>query len=172
MRSGEVGHYLKPRLSGRTWAIAGAVILALHFLPWVTPTLMHLIIMMFLFAIMGQGGTSWEGMPVRPRSVMPCFMARAPMYRRSYTSVWGSARGSACWFAIAIGSASAVHRFPQFPVRPQGALLCIDHAGLRRDLHMVTMGWPAVGGSSGLLIPWRAMPHSRCSLRTRRPFIL
>ena len=46
---------MKKSLNWRKWLVIAIVLLLLHCLPWVAPSMVHLAIMMFLFAVMGQG---------------------------------------------------------------------------------------------------------------------
>jgi branched-chain amino acid transport system permease protein len=154
MRSGEAGHYLKPQLSVRTWLIAGAVVLALHFLPWVTPTLMHLIIMMFLFAIMGQGWNILGGYAGQASFGHAVFYGTG-----AYVSTLLFIRlGISPWIgmlvAIAVGVALGLFiGFLSFRYGLKGPFFALIMLAFAEIFHMVAMGWPAVGGSSGLLIP-------------------
>jgi hypothetical protein len=46
--------YLKKGLNWQTWMVMGIVLLGLHFLPWIFPQTVHIIIMIYLYATMGQ----------------------------------------------------------------------------------------------------------------------
>ena len=46
---------LRRRLGRRVWVAMGFVLAALHILPWFVPSVLHIMIMIFLFTVMGQG---------------------------------------------------------------------------------------------------------------------
>ena len=46
---------LRRELGQSAWVTIGLIVLALHFLPWVIPNAMHIIIMIYLYTLMSQG---------------------------------------------------------------------------------------------------------------------
>jgi len=154
MHSGDTGFYLKPRLSGRSWAVAGVAVLVLHFLPWVTPTLLHLVIMTFLFAIMGQGWNILGGYAGQASFGHAVFYGTGAyvstlLFMRLGISPW---IGMLVAIVVGVGLGLFIG-FLSFRYGLKGPFFALIMLAFAEIFHMIAMGWPAVGGSSGLLIP-------------------
>ncbi len=166
------GH-LKRRLDRRAWLLVVAALAALHVLPWVLPDLLHTMIMIFLFTIMGQGWNVLSGYAGQFSFGHALFMGLG-----AYTSTllyvklgWSPWLGilPAAGVSVAVGLLIGALSFRYGLTGPFFALIMLAFAEI---FHMLAMSWEWCGGAQGLLIPLKGDAPSLMQFMDKTPFYI
>lgn len=163
--------YLKRRLSGGAWIAVGCVLVALHFLPWFAPNVLHVMIMIFLFTIMGQGWNVLGGYAGQFSFGHSLFFGVGAyistiLFIRLGLSPWIGILFS-CVGGIILGLFIGFLSFRYGLKGPFFALIMLAFAEI---FHMIAMGWNAVGGALGLLIPLKGNSPTLMQFVGKEPF--
>ena len=134
--------------------IIAIVIILLHGLPWAAPNLVHLTIMMFLFAVMGQGWNILGGYAGQASFGHTIFFGTGAyistvLYLRLGLTPWIgmiAATIGGVLLALFIGSLS-------FRYGLKGPFFALIMLAFAEIFHMVSLGWEFIGSAEGLLIP-------------------
>lgn len=145
---------MKKGLSRRGWLMIALFIFILHFWPWVAPNTIHLAIMMFLFAVMGQGWNILGGYAGQASFGHTIFFGTGAyistvLYIRFGISPWIGIL-AATLGGIILGIFIGALSFRYGLKGPFFALIMLAFAEI---FHMVSLGWGAIGGAEGILIP-------------------
>jgi len=163
--------YLKRGLSGQTWIIIGIVLVLLHLLPWAIPQIVHIVIMLYLFATMGQAWNVLGGYTGQFSFGHSLFFGLGAyvstlLYLKLGITPWIGILIS-CLSGIALGLFIGALSFRYGLKGPFFALIMLAFAEI---FHMITMGWSAVGGSPGLLIPLKGNAPHLMQFTSKQPF--
>jgi branched-chain amino acid transport system permease protein len=163
--------YLKRGLSGQTWIIIGIVLVLLHLLPWAIPQIVHIVIMIYLFATMGQAWNVLGGYTGQFSFGHSLFFGLGAyvstlLYLKLGITPWIGILIS-CLSGIALGLFIGALSFRYGLKGPFFALIMLAFAEI---FHMITMGWNAVGGSPGLLIPLKGNAPHLMQFTSKQPF--
>lgn len=155
--------YLRRRLGWKAWTAALVLLGALHALPWVYPDVLHTLIMIFLFAIMGQGWNVLSGYAGQFSFGHSLFFGLGA-YGSSLLYVKA---GISPWFGLflAAGISAAVGLFIgvlSFRYELKGPFFALIMLAFAEIFYVIAMGWEWSGGALGILIPlkgdsWRVM---------------
>lgn len=145
---------MKKSLTWRGWLVIAIIIFTLHFLPWVAPNTIHLTIMMFLFAVMGQGWNILGGYAGQASFGHTVFFGTGAyistmLYLRLGLTPWIGiilATITGVLLGIFIGALS-------FRYGLKGPFFALIMLAFAEIFHMVSLGWGFIGGAEGLLIP-------------------
>lgn len=145
---------MKKSLNWREWLVIAILILLLHSLPWVAPSMVHLAIMMFLFAVMGQGWNILGGYAGQVSFGHTIFFGTGAyistvIYLRLGLTPWIGiivATLGGTILGIFIGALS-------FRYGLKGPFFALIMLAFAEIFHMVSLGWGFIGGAEGLLIP-------------------
>jgi len=85
----ETRGHLKRKLGRPTWIAVVCVLAALHLLPWLFPSILHIMIMIFLFSLMARAGTCSAATQASSLSATLCFSGWELMSLRSCSFVSG-----------------------------------------------------------------------------------
>jgi len=163
--------YLKRGLSRQTWIITGIILVLLHLLPWAIPQIVHIVIMIYLFATMGQawnvlggytgqfsfGHSLFFGLGAYVSTLLYLKLGITPWIGILISSLSGIALG------LFIGALS-------FRYGLKGPFFALIMLAFAEIFHMITMGWNAVGGSPGLLIPLKGNAPHLMQFTSKQPF--
>jgi len=163
--------YLKRGLSGQTWIIIGIVLVLLHLLPWAIPQIVHIVIMIYLFATMGQAWNVLGGYAGQFSFGHSIFFGLGAyvstlLYLKLGITPWIGILIS-CLAGIVLGLFIGALSFRYGLKGPFFALIMLAFAEI---FHMITMGWEAVGGSPGLLIPLKGNAPLLMQFTSKQPF--
>lgn len=163
--------HLHRRLTTRTWVVIGAVMLALHGLPWVFPSVMHTMIMIFLMAIMGQGWNILSGYAGQFSFGHALFFglgaySSSILFVKLGVSPWIGMAASVA-VSIAVGLFIGFLSFRYGLSGPFFALIMLAFAEI---FHMLAMGWDWVGGAEGILIPLQGNAPGIMQFTEKEPF--
>lgn len=163
--------YLKRGLSRQTWIIIGIVLVLLHLLPWAIPQIVHIVIMIYLFATMGQAWNVLGGYTGQFSFGHSLFFGLGAyvstlLYLKLGITPWIGILIS-CLSGIALGLFIGALSFRYGLKGPFFALIMLAFAEI---FHMITMGWNAVGGSPGLLIPLKGNAPHLMQFTSKQPF--
>lgn len=163
--------YLKRGLSRQTWIIIGIVLVLLHLLPWAIPQIVHIVIMIYLFATMGQAWNVLGGYTGQFSFGHSLFFGLGAyvstlLYLKLGITPWIGILVS-CLSGIALGLFIGALSFRYGLKGPFFALIMLAFAEI---FHMITMGWNAVGGSPGLLIPLKGNTPHLMQFTSKQPF--
>lgn len=163
--------YLKRGLSRQTWIITGIVLVLLHLLPWAIPQIVHIVIMIYLFATMGQAWNVLGGYTGQFSFGHSLFFGLGAyvstlLYLKLGITPWIGILIS-CLSGIALGLFIGALSFRYGLKGPFFALIMLAFAEI---FHMITMGWNAVGGSPGLLIPLKGNAPHLMQFTSKQPF--
>ncbi len=163
--------YLKRGLSRQTRIIIGIVLVLLHLLPWAIPQIVHIVIMIYLFATMGQAWNVLGGYTGQFSFGHSLFFGLGAyvstlLYLKLGITPWIGILIS-CLSGIALGLFIGALSFRYGLKGPFFALIMLAFAEI---FHMITMGWNAVGGSPGLLIPLKGNAPHLMQFTSKQPF--
>lgn len=166
----QTGH-LKRKLSGGTWITVACVVVALHFLPWFVPNILHVMIMIFLFTIMGQGWNVLGGYAGQFSFGHSLFFGVG-----AYISTLLFIRlGVSPWIGILLSCVGGIVLglfigFLSFRYGLKGPFFALIMLAFAEIFHMIAMGWNAVGGALGLLIPLKGNSPALMQFVGKEPF--
>lgn len=163
--------HLTRGLSGTGWFVIFMALAALHFMPWVMPQYVHVMIMTFLFAAMGQGWNILGGYAGQFSFGHSVFFGLGAytstlLYIHAGLTPW-LGMVCACATGILLGLAIGFLSFRYGLRGPFFALIMLAFAEI---FHMIAMGWSAVGASHGLLIPLKGNSVAAMQFTTKEPF--
>ncbi len=145
---------MKKNLSWRGWLVIAIMISILHFLPWIAPHMIHLTIMMFLFAVMGQGWNILGGYAGQASFGHTVFFGTG-----AYVSTMLYIRlGLTPWIGIIVATLGGIFLgifigALSFRYGLKGPFFALIMLAFAEIFHMVSSGWGFIGGAEGLLIP-------------------
>jgi branched-chain amino acid transport system permease protein len=165
--------YLKKGLNWQTWVVMGIVLFGLHFLPWIFPQTVHIIIMIYLYATMGQAWNILGGYTGQFSFGHSLFFGVGAyvstlLYLRLGLSPWLgilASSGAGIVLGLFIGALS-------FRYGLKGPFFALIMLAFAEIFYMITMGWEAVGGSPGLLIPLKGSSPLLMQFTGKYPFYL
>ena len=171
LKTREASSFLRKRLGRGTWAFVGAVVLALHLLPWFLPNILHIMIMIFLFALMGQGWnvlggyagqfsfghTLFFGIGAYVSTLLFVHLGLTPWVGMLFS----------CAAGIVVGLFIGLLSFRYGLKGPFFALIMLAFAEI---FHMTAMSWSAVGGALGVLIPLKGNAPALMQFLAKEPF--
>ena len=147
-------NHLGRSLGKKTWFIIFVLILVLHFLPWFWPSVLHTMIMIFLFAIMGQGWNVLSGYAGQFSFGHSLFFGLG-----AYTSSLLYVKlGITPWLGLPIAMILSMMvglfiGFLSFRYELKGPFFALIMLAFAEIFHIIAMGWDWVGGALGILIP-------------------
>ncbi|MBW2003408.1 MAG: branched-chain amino acid ABC transporter permease [Deltaproteobacteria bacterium] len=164
--------YLGRGLGWQKWLIIGLIVAALHFLPWtIPPQYVHIMIMIFLFTITGQGWNILGGYAGQFSFGHSLFFGLG-----AYTSTlmfihWGLSPWIgmvfSCFIGIIMGLVVGYLSFRYGLSGPFFALIMLAFAEI---CHMISISWKAVGAALGLLIPLKGTSLALMQFVDKKPF--
>ena len=145
---------MKKNISRRAWLIIAIVIILAHCLPWTAPNLVHLAIMMFLFAVMGQGWNILGGYAGQASFGHTVFFGTGAYI----STVLYLHLGLTPWIGIIVATAAGILLGMfigalSFRYGLKGPFFALIMLAFAEIFHMVSLGWGFIGGAEGLLIP-------------------
>ncbi|MBC7356492.1 MAG: branched-chain amino acid ABC transporter permease [Desulfomicrobiaceae bacterium] len=164
-------HTLNQRFGARTWGVLVAVFALAHALPWLFPSLVHNLIMILLFAIMGQGWNVLSGYAGQFSFGHALFFGLG-----AYTSsILFIQLGISPWLGLFAAIALAVVvglfiGFLSFRYGLTGPFFALIMLAFAEIFHMLAMSWNAIGGAGGLLLPLRGSAPWLMQFRAKEPF--
>ncbi len=163
--------HLGRRLSGRTWLILGVIFAGLHAVPGIAPEMIHNLIMIMLFAIMGQGWNVLSGYAGQFSFGHSLFFGvgaytSSLLFVKLGISPW---IGLPCAMlaAAAVGLMIAYLSFRYGLSGPFFALIMLAFAEI---FHISVMSWKYAGGAGGLLIPLKGTAPLLFQFTDKAPF--
>ena len=162
---------LKRSLDRKTWLAAVAILAALHFVPWIFPSLLHIMIMIFLFSLMGQGWNVLGGYAGQFSFGHSLFYGIG-----AYVSSLLFVRlGITPWIGILFSCGGGVLiglfiGFLSFRYGLKGPFFALIMLAFAEIFHMIATGWSAVGGAHGVLIPLKGNAPALMQFVRKEPF--
>ena len=161
----------KRGLTRQTWIALGIVLALLHLLPWAVPQVVHIVIMIYLFATMGQawnvlggyagqfsfGHSLFFGLGAYVSTVLYLKLGITPWIGIFISGLAGVGLG------LFIGAIS-------FRYGLKGPFFALIMLAFAEIFHMISMGWDFVGGSPGLLIPLKGNAPHLMQFTSKQPF--
>jgi len=167
----DVKTHLGRRLSGRAWLLLAVIFAGLHAVPGIAPKMIHNLIMIMLFAIMGQGWNVLSGYAGQFSFGHSLFFGvgaytSSLLFVKLGISPW---IGLPCAMlaAAAIGLLIAYLSFRYGLSGPFFALIMLAFAEI---FHISVMSWKYAGGAGGLLIPLRGNAPLLFQFTDKAPF--
>ena len=164
--------YLGRGLSRRKWLIVGLIFIGLHFLPWtLAPQYVHILIMIFLFTIMGQGWNILGGYAGQFSFGHALFFGLG-----AYTSTlmfihWGLSPWIGMFFSCFIGIMMGLFiGYLSFRYGLTGPFFALIMLAFAEIFHMISISWKAVGAALGLLIPLKGTSFVFMQFIDKKPF--
>jgi len=163
--------YLKRKISVQVWIVIGILLAGLHILPWIAPNILHIIIMIFLYTIMGQGWNVLGGYAGQFSFGHSLFFGIG-----AYVSTLLFIHfGLSPWFGIFFSCAAAMIMglflgYLSFRYGLKGPFFALIMLAFAEIFHMIAMGWRAVGGALGLLIPLKGNCPWLMQFLSKEPF--
>jgi branched-chain amino acid transport system permease protein len=162
---------LAPKLHRSAWLVILAAIGLLHLLPLVYPSMLHLLIRLYLYAVLGQGWNllgGYTGQFSFGHSLF--FGVGAYVSTLLYLHL-----GLTPWLGLVLGAAagSLVGLFVgylSFRYGLKGPFFALIMLAFAEIFHMVAMGWKAVGGAKGLLITIKSSDPLLMQFTNKEPF--
>lgn len=156
---------------GKLWIIIGLILVFLHLLPWLTPNFLHIMIMTYLYAAMGQGWNVLGGYVGQYSFGHAIFFGTGAyvstlLFIRLGLSPWLGLLFS-CSAGIILG---AFIGFLSFHYRLKGPFFALIMLAFAEIFHMIAMGWEAVGKAVGLVIPMKGSSLIAMQFIDSRPF--
>ena len=163
--------HLRRGFTGTGWFVILVVLAGLHFMPWVMPEHVHIMIMTLLFAAMGQGWNILGGYVGQFSFGHSVFFGMGAytstlLYIHAGLTPWVG-MVCACAMGMVLGLSIGFLSFRYGLRGPFFALIMLAFAEI---FHMIAMGWPAVGASHGLLIPLKGNSVAALQFTTKEPF--
>ncbi|MBW1676621.1 MAG: branched-chain amino acid ABC transporter permease [Deltaproteobacteria bacterium] len=159
-------------LSWQKWLIIGLIVAALHFLPWTfPPQYVHIMIMIFLFTIMGQGWNILGGYAGQFSFGHSLFFGLG-----AYTSTlmfvhWGLSPWIGMVFSCFIGIMMGLFvGYLSFRFGLSGPFFALIMLAFAEVFHMISISWKAVGAALGLLIPLKGTSIALMQFVDKKPF--
>jgi branched-chain amino acid transport system permease protein len=157
--------------AGKTLVIILALI-ALHVLPWtIPPHILHTMIMIFIFTIMGQGWNVLGGYVGQFSFGHALFFGLG-----AYTSTLLFLNlGLSPWIGIFIACTVSISvglfvGFLSFRYGLSGPFFALIMLAFAEIFHLISTTWKAVGGSLGLLIPLEGNAPALMQFTSKMPF--
>jgi branched-chain amino acid transport system permease protein len=165
--AGRIGRHL----SRRGWLLAAAVLAGLHAVPAVAPQALHSLIMIMLFAVMGQGWNVLSGYAGQFSFGHALFFGIGAYT----TSLLFVKLGVSPWIGLpaAIAAATAVGlviAYLSFRYGLSGPFFALIMLAFAEIFHMVAMSWKFAGGAGGLLIPLKGDAPLLLQFTDKAPF--
>lgn len=163
--------HLKRRIGRNTWLVIFAVLAGLHVLPWVAPNILHIMIMIFLFTLMGQGWNVLGGYAGQFSFGHSLFFGLGA-YVSSLLFVH---LGLTPWIGILFSCAAGILfgsfvGFLSFRYGLKGPYFALIMLAFAEIFHMIAMGWSAVGGAMGVLIPLKGNSPALMQFVNKEPY--
>ena len=163
--------YLKRKLSLKKCILIFSAIGLLHLVPWMAPRILHILIMIYLFALMGEGWNvlgGYTGQFSFGHSVFFGIGAYVStiLFIHLGLSPWIGMFFS-CFASILAGVFFGFLSFRYGLKGPYFALIMLAFAEI---FHMIAMSWPAIGGALGLLIPLKGNSPWLMQFNSKVPF--
>jgi len=164
--------YLRKKLNWRKCLIIGLIFFGLHVLPWAfSPQYVHLLIMIFLFTIMGQGWNILGGYAGQFSFGHALFFGLG-----AYTSTlmfihWGLSPWIGMFFSCFIGITMGLFvGYLSFRYGLTGPFFALIMLAFAEIFHMISISWNAVGAARGLLIPLKGTSIALMQFVDKEPF--
>lgn len=164
--------YLGRALNWRKCLIVGLIFVGLHFLPWtLAPQWVHIMIMIFLFTIMGQGWNILGGYAGQFSFGHSLFFGLG-----AYTSTlmfihWGLSPWIGMFFSCFIGIMMGLFvGYLSFRYGLTGPFFALIMLAFAEIFHMISISWKAVGAALGLLIPLKGTSIALMQFVDKKPF--
>ncbi|MFP4037590.1 MAG: branched-chain amino acid ABC transporter permease [Desulfobacteraceae bacterium] len=169
----DMKRHLGRSLNTRAWMVVLVLVGVLHFVPWFWPGVVHTMIMIFIFAIMGQGWNVLSGYAGQFSFGHSLFFGMG-----AYTSSLLYVKGDLTpWLGIpAAMILSAIVGlfigFLSFRYELKGPFFALIMLAFAEIFHIISMGWEWVGGARGVLIPLQGNSWSVMQFTSKTPFYL
>ncbi|MEM0449827.1 MAG: branched-chain amino acid ABC transporter permease [Methanomassiliicoccales archaeon] len=165
--------YLRRELSRKTWFAIIAILAGLHVLPWVFPGIQHIMIMIFLFTLMGQGWNVLGGYVGQFSFGHSLFFGLGAyvsslLFIRLTLTPWIGIFFS-CAAGIVLGCFIGFLSFRYGLRGPYFALIMLAFAEI---FHMTATGWSWVGGALGISIPLKGNTPGLMQFVKKEPYYL
>jgi len=170
--AGEVNRrYLGRSLRGGAWLAILALMAALHVLPWLWPSIVHTMIMIFLFAIMGQGWNVLSGYAGQFSFGHSLFFGMGAytsslLYVKAGLTPW---IGLPAAMALSVGVGLFIG-FLSFRYELKGPFFALIMLAFAEIFYVIAMGWEWVGGALGVLIPLEGDSWHLMQFTSKNPF--
>lgn len=163
--------YLNRGLSRRTWFVICMILLALHLMPWIIPHGMHIMIMIFLYAAMGQGWNVLGGY-VGQFSFGHAIFFGIGAY---VSTLLFMHLGLSPWLGMLCSGAAGIILglfigFLVFRYGLSGPFFALIMLAFAEIFYMLAMAWKAVGGALGLLVPPKGNSLLFMQFLSKEPF--
>ncbi len=166
-----IAAHLGRRLERRTWIILALVFAAAHALPLAAPGMIHSLIMIMLFAVMGQGWNILSGYAGQFSFGHSLFFGLGAYT----TSLLFVKLGVTPWLgmfvavliAVAVGLFIGYLSFRYGLSGPFFALIMLAFAEI---FHILAMSWKYAGGAGGMLIPLKGNAPLLMQFTAKEPF--
>jgi branched-chain amino acid transport system permease protein len=158
-------------ISGRTWLLLLILFAVLHGIPAIAPQLIHSLIMIMLFSVMGQGWNVLSGYAGQFSFGHSLFFGLG-----AYTSSLLFAKlGLSPWLgmplamlvAVVVGLLIGYLSFRYGLTGPFFALIMLAFAEI---FHITVMSWKFAGGANGLLLPYKGNAPLFFQFTDKEPF--
>ena len=165
------GRHLGRRLSGKAWLLLFVIFLVLHAAPHFFPSLVHSMIMIMLFAIMGQGWNILSGYAGQFSFGHSLFFGLG-----AYTSsLFFVKLGLTPWVGLFASMAVAVAvglfiGYLSFRYGLSGPFFALIMLAFAEIFHMLAMNWKFAGGANGLLLPLKGQAPGVMQFMEKEPF--
>jgi branched-chain amino acid transport system permease protein len=163
--------HLGRNFNRQTWIIIGLAIAVLHFLPWVMPNALHIMIMIYLYTLMGQGWNVLGGYVGQISFGHSLFFGIG-----AYVSTLLFIHlGWSPWLGLIFSCAGGIIvglfiGFLCFRYGLKGPFFALAMLAFAEIFHMISMSWKAVGGALGLLIPLKGNSLALMQFLGKEPF--
>ena len=164
-------NHLGRRLSVKSWLIIAAAVVLAHFVPWLFPSLVHSLIMILLFTIMGQGWNVLSGYAGQFSFGHALFFGLG-----AYTSSLLYVKlGLTPWIGLFAAMAVAVIvglfiGYLSFRYGLTGPFFALIMLAFAEIFHLLAMSWNYSGGANGLLIPLKGNSPAVMQFMEKEPF--
>lgn len=163
--------YLKPHLGRQNWYIIGIALAALHVLPWVLPNVVSVLIMVFLYTIMGEGWNVLGGYTGQFSFGHAVFFGIGAYVSTLLFIHLGLSPWIGIFFSCAAGTIFGLFfGFISFRYGLKGPFFALIMLAFAEILRVIALGWPAVGGAQGLLIPLKGNCPALMQFTSNKPF--
>jgi len=167
----DTSQHLGRRLSPRAWLAAAIVFALLHGLPSAFPQLVHSLIMIMIFAIMGQGWNILSGYAGQFSFGHSLFFGLGAytsslLFVKLGITPWAGLF-AAVVVAVAVGLFIGLLSFRYGLSGPFFALIMLAFAEI---FHVAAMTWKFSGGAGGLLIPLKGNAPGLMQFSSKDPF--